>query len=209
MKIFRTFFRGVRDAFKSVVRNFSLSLASISCITVTLLIIAASILISENVRNFTKEIENDVTIVAFLDSDVTDEEREVFETEIKKLNNIETFTFKSKGEVKSEMEEQEQELTEILQEWDDQDNPLKDTYTIKVKDVSIIGETAKSIEELENVSLVQYGEGLVEKLVGVFGAIEKITIIAAVALTLVTIFLIINTIKLTIFQGSVKFRSCV
>lgn len=71
MKIFRTFFRGVRDAFKSVVRNFSLSLASISCITVTLLIIAASILISENVRNFTKEIENDVTIVAFLDSDVT------------------------------------------------------------------------------------------------------------------------------------------
>lgn len=107
MKIFRTFFRGVRDAFKSVVRNFSLSLASISCITVTLLIIAASILISENVRNFTKEIENDVTIVAFLDSDVTDEEREVFETEIKKLNNIETFTFKSKGEVKSEMEEQE------------------------------------------------------------------------------------------------------
>ena len=165
MKIFRTFFRGVRDAFKSVVRNFSLSLASISCITVTLLIIAASILISENVRNFTKEIENDVTIVAFLDSDVTDEEREVFETEIKKLNNIETFTFKSKGEVKSEMEEQEQELTEILQEWDDQDNPLKDTYTIKVKDVSIIGETAKSIEELENVSLVQYGEGLVEKLV--------------------------------------------
>ena len=200
MKIFRTFFRGVRDAFKSVVRNFSLSLASISCITVTLLIIAASILISENVRNFTKEIENDVTIVAFLDSDVTDEEREVFETEIKKLNNIETFTFKSKGEVKSEMEEQEQELTEILQEWDDQDNPLKDTYTIKVKDVSIIRETAKSIEELENVSLVQYGEGLVEKLVGVFGAIEKITIIAAVALTLVTIFLIINTIKLTIFS---------
>lgn len=98
------------------------------------------------------------------------------------------------------MEEQEQELTEILQEWDDQDNPLKDTYTIKVKDVSIIGETAKSIEELENVSLVQYGEGLVEKLVGVFGAIEKITIIAAVALTLVTIFLIINTIKLTIFS---------
>lgn len=200
MKIFRTLFRSIRDAFKSVVRNFSLSLASISCITITLVIIAAALLISVNVRNFTDEIEKDVTIVTFLNSDVTDKVREDFEVELKKLDNVDSYTFKSKSEVKADMEESEKELSEILKDWDDSENPLKDTYTIKVKEVEKIGETAKKIEKFKGVSLVQYGEGLVEKLVGVFGAIEKVTIIAALALALVTIFLIINTIKLTIFS---------
>lgn len=200
MKIFRTLFRSIRDAFKSVVRNFSLSLASISCITITLVIIAAALLISVNVRNFTDEIEKDVTIVTFLNSDVTDKVREDFEVELKKLDNVDSYTFKSKSEVKADMEESEKELSEILKDWDDSENPLKDTYTIKVKEVEKIGQTAKKIEKFKGVSLVQYGEGLVEKLVGVFGAIEKVTIIAALALALVTIFLIINTIKLTIFS---------
>ena len=69
MKLFRMLGRSIRDAIKSVVRNFSLSLASISCITITLIIVAVAIMASYNVQNFTKEIERDMTIVAFLDND--------------------------------------------------------------------------------------------------------------------------------------------
>ncbi len=200
MKSCRTFFRSFRDAFKSVIRNFSLSLASITCITITLIIIAAALLLSNNVKNFTNEIEKDVTIVAFLDSDVKDDVRENFETAIKKNLNIETFNYKSKTEVKNEMARENKTFSSVLSEWDDASNPLKDTYTIKVRDVKDIGKTAKEIEKMDGVSSVQYGEGLVEKLVGVFDAIEKITYVAALALIIVTIFLIINTIKLTIFS---------
>lgn len=200
MKSFRTLIRSLRDALKSVVRNFSLSLASITCITITLVIIAAALLMSNNVKNFTEEIERDVTIVAFLNSDVTDKQKEEFEMALKKNTNIETFDFKSKKEVKEDMQEENETFSTILKEWDDENNPLKDTYTIKVHEVDKIGQTAKEIEALDGVNTVQYGEGLVEKLVGVFKAIEKITIAAAGALIIVTIFLIINTIKLTIFS---------
>lgn len=200
MKSCRTFFRSLRDAFKSVVRNFSLSLASITCITITLIIIASALLLSSNVKNFTDEIEKDVTIVAFLDSDVSDETRENFEIAIKKNLNVETFNYKSKSKVKDEMQKENETFSSVLSEWDDASNPLKDTYTIKVNDVKKIGSTAKEIESLDGVNSVQYGEGLVEKLVGVFDAIEKITVVAALALIIVTIFLIINTIKLTIFS---------
>ena len=200
MKSCRTFFRSLRDAFKSVVRNFSLSLASITCITITLIIIASALLLSSNVKNFTDEIEKDVTIVAFLDSDVSDETRENFEIAIKKNLNVETFNYKSKSKVKDEMQKENETFSSVLSEWDDASNPLKDTYTIKVNDVKKIGSTAKEIENLDGVNSVQYGEGLVEKLVGVFDAIEKITVVAALALIIVTIFLIINTIKLTIFS---------
>ena len=74
MKLFRMLGRSIRDAFKSVIRNFSLSLASISCITITLIIVALAIVASLNVQNFTSEIEKDMTIVVFLDSETTEEE---------------------------------------------------------------------------------------------------------------------------------------
>ncbi len=74
MKIFRMLGRSIRDAFKSVVRNFSLSLASISCITITLIIVAIAIMASFNVQNFTKEIERDLTIVVFMDNDATEDD---------------------------------------------------------------------------------------------------------------------------------------
>lgn len=200
MKTFRTFYRSIRDAFKSVVRNFSLSIASVSCITITLVIIASALLISENVKNFTDEIVSDVTIVAFLDSDIDEIGVMSFEDELSKLNNIETYSYKTKAQVREEMIKENETFSDILSNWDDEDNPLKDTYTIKVKDVNDIGKTADEIKKIAGVSTVQYGEGLVEKLVGVFEAIQKITIIAALALIIVTVFLIINTIKLTIFS---------
>ena len=200
MKTLRTFYRSIRDAFKSVVRNFSLSIASVSCITITLVIIASALLISENVKNFTDEIVSDVTIVAFLDSDIDEIGVMSFEDELSKLNNIETYSYKTKAQVREEMIKENETFSDILSNWDDEDNPLKDTYTIKVKEVNDIGKTADEIKKIAGVSTVQYGEGLVEKLVGMFEAIQKITIIAALALIIVTVFLIINTIKLTIFS---------
>ena len=74
MKAIRIFTRNVRDSFKSVFRNFSLSLASISCITITLIVVAIAIILSQNVNNFTELVESDVTIVAFLKRDVTEEQ---------------------------------------------------------------------------------------------------------------------------------------
>ena len=71
MKLLRMLGRSIRDAFKSVFRNFSLSLASISCIAITLIIVAVSIVVSFNVENFTQEIERDLTIVVFVDNDDT------------------------------------------------------------------------------------------------------------------------------------------
>ena len=73
MKACRIIGRNIRDAFKGVFRNFSLSLASISCITITLIVVAVSIVMSYNLDNFTNLVEKDVTIVAFLDNDLKTE----------------------------------------------------------------------------------------------------------------------------------------
>ena len=98
------------------------------------------------------------------------------------------------------MSESNEEFEKALGSMGEGENPLRDTFKVKVKDITRIKNTANEIKTINGVHSVQYGEGVVEKLVNVFDAVEKGTVIAAVALTVVTVFLIVNTIKLTIFS---------
>ncbi|MBR3146000.1 MAG: permease-like cell division protein FtsX [Bacilli bacterium] len=198
MKPFRMLGRSVRDAIKSVIRNFSLSLASISCITITLIIVAVAVVASFNVQNFTQAIEKDMTIVVFLDNDATEEDIENVEEEIKRISNVDKYTFQSKKEVKEMMQQESEVFKTVLDTWEDDESPLKDTYQVKVKNVEKIKKTALKIESIDKVSVVRYGEGMVDKMVKAFSSIEKVTYVIVIGLVLVTVFLIINTIKLTI-----------
>ncbi|MDO5393460.1 MAG: permease-like cell division protein FtsX [Mycoplasmatota bacterium] len=198
MKPFRMLGRSIRDAFKSVIRNFSLSLASISCITITLIIVAVAIIASFNVQNFTKEIEKDMTIVVFLDNDATTLDRKEVEKEIKSLSNVDKYTYQSKQDIKENMQAESEVFNRVLSEWDNDESPLKDTFQVKVKNVENIKKTAQNIEKIDKVSVVRYGEGMVDKMVKAFSSVEKVTYGVVIALIVVTVFLIINTIKLTI-----------
>lgn len=200
MKIFRMLGRSIRDAFKSVIRNFSLSLASISCITITLIIVAIAIMASFNVQNFTKEIEKDLTIVIFLNNDATEEDMTSVEQRLRKIPNVDkkSITFESKQEVKEDMQKESEVFDTVLDEWNDSESPLKDTFQVKVKNVENISATAKKIEKIDQVNTVRYGEGMVDKMITAFSSIEKVTYGIVIALVVVTVFLIINTIKLTI-----------
>lgn len=198
MKLFRMLGRSIRDSFKSVIRNFSLSLASISCITITLIIVAVSIMASLNVDNFTKEIEKDLTIVVFLENDSTEDDIDNVKKELDGMSNISKYDFQSKQEVKEKMQKESEVFNTVLDGWEEEESPLKDTFQIKVKNVEKISDTAESIKGIDKVSVVRYGEGMVDKLIKAFSSIEKATYIVVIALVLVTVFLIINTIKLTI-----------
>lgn len=202
MKAFRILGRNIRDSFKSVFRNFSLSLASISCITITLIVVAVSIVLSFNVNNFTKIIEDDVTIVAFLDVDITEEEIDDVYDNIISLDNVEksNVEFIDKMKISEDMMESSEIFTNIMSEWDREESPIQDTYQIKVTDINLINKTANEIKEIEHVSIVKYGEGMVEQLVTIFDAVRTATAVAVIALILVTAFLITNTIKITIMS---------
>ena len=100
MKAFRILGTTLSESFKGVFRNFSLSLASISCITITLILVGFSILLSYNVNNFTSEIEKDMTIVVFLDRKITEEEIDEVRSEMQNMDNIKSIEFNSKNQVK-------------------------------------------------------------------------------------------------------------
>lgn len=202
MKPFRMFIRSIRDAFKSVFRNFSLSLASISCITITLIVVAVSIIMSLNVNNITKEIKEDVTIVVFIDDEVDQTRLSKIGEIIKGLPNVneDQVILKTKEEIKASFSQEESDLGKVLASYPEEENPFKDTYQITVEDIKLIKETDTKIKNIDGVYATNYGENEVNSLISVFDVVEKISVLIVIALIVVTIFLIVNTIKLTIFS---------
>ena len=199
MRGIRTIKRYIRDAAKSVIRNFSLSLASISCIAITLIVVAFSLVISYNVENFTESIRKDVTMVIFLDSKSTKDDASRIENAIKATDNVEKLTFKSKQQQAEETAKENEVFSTIIKDWTDETNPLLDSFELKVKDVDEIKHTAETIKKIDKVNTVSYGEEMVDQLITIFNVVKKVSIAAVLALIIVTAFLITNTIKLAIY----------
>lgn len=200
MKTLRILSRSLRDSLKSVFRNFSLSMASISCITITLLVVTLSLILTSNVENIATLIEKDVTIVAFLDVNTTEEERDQVLKDIKSLDNIDSVTFESKVQIANEMMDSSDVFKNVMEGWTEEENPLQDTYLVKVKNIEQINDTANKIQKLDHVSLIKYGEGMVEQLIEVFRLVRNVCVGIVIALVIVTAFLIANTIKITIYS---------
>lgn len=198
MKMFRYLKRGLRDSFKSVFRNFSLSMAAVACSVITLILVSVSIVISYNVDSITKKLESELTIVVYLKKDVPIEQIENLKSSFVKMKNVEEVVFKDNEEWKLEMKEYSETYSTTLDYLEE--NPLLDSFIIKVKDVNYLKETTKEIREFEYVESANYGEGMAENLISAFTIIKNITIFIVLALVFVTAFLISNTIKLTIFS---------
>lgn len=198
MKAIRIFFRSIRDSFKSVMRNFSLSMASVLCTTITLIIVAVAIIVAVNINYATKEIEDEMNIVVYVKKEATEEDVANLEAEIKNNPKVENIEFVSKDEQKQNMAEYSDTFETILNYLDE--NPLLDSFVVYTKDVTDISDVAEAILEIPNVETAKYGEGMVEEVVSAFDIIEKITFGMVIALALVTIFLISNTIRLTIYS---------
>ena len=200
MKIFRIFGRSIRNAGKSIFRNLSLSIASITCSIITLILVSIGMLLSYNINNITKNIESELTIVVFMDKDITSDELQKTKEDLKKVDNIKNVTLKTKEDIKISMASENETFNKIISTWEENENPLQDSFIIDLVDAKDINETATTIKNMEKVSLVKYGETTVNDLINIFDIIKKVTIGLVIGLILVTAFLINNTIKITIFS---------
>lgn len=198
MRAVRIFGRSIRDAFKSVLRNFSLSFASIMCTTITLILVSVALICAANIENATKSIEDELSIVVYLDGEVTEEQINNIRADIDSQDNVAEVTFKSKTEWKEEMSDYDDTFETVLNYLDE--NPLMDSFIVRVEDVNHLSDTAEYIKSISGVDTVKYGEGMVDNIISAFNVVEKVVVVIVIALILVTAFLISNTIKLTIFS---------
>ncbi len=199
MKIFRIIGRSIKNALKSLVRNFSLTTASIICTIITLTLVSLGLLVSYNVKEITSSIEKELTVVIFTKKGATKEEIDKVKEDLGKISNVEKIIYRSKEEIKTEFKNDEK-WSAIINILGEDENPFQDSFELVIKDIRDINETVTTIKNMDNVEMVKYGESSVNELVGIFDAIKVGTIILVGGLVLVTVVLITNTIKITIFS---------
>ncbi|MDE6141488.1 MAG: hypothetical protein K2G03_02690, partial [Bacilli bacterium] len=120
MRMFRIIGKSIKDAFKSVFRNFSLSMASISCTAVTLILVAIALLITYNVRSITKDIEDVLTIVVFVDTKATSGDVENLKNDINFIANVDAkkTEYNTQNDIVSSLKKDD-DMREILEILDD------------------------------------------------------------------------------------------
>ena len=202
MKFFRILGKNIADSFKGIVREIGLSFTTTWSITITLIVVAVAMVVSYNVDNFSKGFKEEMTIVTFLPSSYSKEESIAFEEKLKTITNINVneIEYVSKYDIAQDMMEESSTLGGIIGSWEEGENPLLDSYVVKVNDINQIKNTSEAIRALDEKIITKYGEGMVEQLVVVVRVVEQVAYVMVVALVLVTAFLIGNTIKLTIYS---------
>lgn len=187
----------IKQGFKGVWRNKGMGLASITSITAVLLILGIVLILILSLNNIvmdTREKFDEVQI--FLEDEITRTQLQEIEKKAKETDKILYVIFKSKDEALEEMKEglgEEGYLLDGLEE-----NPLPHTLILKLKDIEYAEDVVKSIENLDGIEEVQYNYDIIEKLVVFTNYIRTGGLIIVLILILVSIFIISNTIKLTV-----------
>lgn len=194
----RTLRRHIRESIKSLGRNRWMTFASISAVTVTLVLVGIFTVIMMNLNNIANTLENDVEIKVLIDIIEDDEEGKAAEDElidqVTKLSGVAEVKYSSK----------DQELELLIQSHGEefklyeQSNPLRNVLYVKAEDPLQTANIAKKIEKFDNVHSVVYGEGKVEKLFSVLETSRNIGLVLILGLLFTVIFLISNTIRITI-----------
>lgn len=194
----RTFRRHVRESFKSLGRNGWMTFASVSAVTITLLLVGVFFVIMMNLNHMANNIENDVEIRVHIDVAATDAEQKALESQIKKLDKVDSVQFSPKEKELKQLMDSMGEEGEAFAMFE-QDNPLNDVLIVKTKDPQDTMAVAKQIKKMDFASKVKYGQGSVEKIFEVTNTSRIIGIILIIGLLFTAMFLISNTIKITIF----------
>lgn len=201
----RTILRHLREGAKNIIRNGWMSFASMSSIFISLFILGVFLLLALNVNSMSAQIESQVQIRVFLQLNVDKAKMTELQNKIGNLTEVSKVTFVSKAEglelLRKNLGEENKEL---LDGYENEENPLPDSFTVEVYDPRLIAQAASQIEAINKadetlpIAKVKYGQGTVETLFKITNALRIIGIIVVIGLGVTAMFLISNTIKMTI-----------
>ncbi|WP_078543875.1 permease-like cell division protein FtsX [Litchfieldia alkalitelluris] len=194
---FSTLTRHFRESVKNLGRNGWMTFASVSAVTVTLLLVGVFIVIMMNLNSMATSIEEDVRIRVHIDLAATPEDQEQLRKEIEKIPQVGTLEFSSKEDELANMIKSFGEEGKIFELFE-QNNPLHDVFIIKTKQPTDIMMVAKQIESFSYAANVKYGQGEIEKIFAAVKVSRNVGIGLIIGLLFTAMFLISNTIKITI-----------
>lgn len=193
--------RHIKEGFFGVIRNFPLALSSISSVTVTLLIMAVFLLLSSNLSQVTTQLESSVQIHVQVNPEFESQENlDRIENEIKSIEYVSKVTFSSKDE---ELEayirlSDSEDAEEMYGSFRGENNPMRNAFLVESSSGEQISGIAEKIRGIEGVEKAKYGGDETAVFVKGMESVRNIGLIIVAALGVIAVFLISNTIRVSI-----------
>ena len=185
-------------------RNGAMTFSSIFAVTITLLLIGVISVLALNVQDISANIEEGVRIYVKLERSTDENAENEVGKQIKQLKGVASATYFSKDEELSKLiDKQGEDGKELFESYRD-DNPLGAAYEVEAKDPTQLASLAKKIKDIPNVNSVNYGGDSTQSMVSTLNTIQTSGTVFIVGLVIVALFMISNTIKITITARSTE-----
>lgn len=190
----------ITDAFKSLMRNKTLSFASMTTVATTLFIFGVFLLAVFNINVTMDELGSQFEVKVFMYDDITVDQKSELEKAIGELEGIEEVREETKEEaLEIYIEQVGEEYRNVFEDFKN-NNPFPSSFIIKVEDPSYVEGVVKGLDGYEGVETIATAKDLVEKVMSVSNTVKWIGLVVFGLFFFVSLFLIVNTIKLTLFS---------
>ena len=188
----------VRETYRSVRRNGMMSVASISTVAISLLVLGMFLLVILNTNHLAQYLENQVQMTVYMQEAATDESiNQTFEA-LKQMQGVTKVTYVDKAQAMQRFKERLQDQQDLLNALG-KENPFPASFEVQVADPQHIRDLAPAVEKLPQVETAKFGQDVIENLFTLTNMLRLGGVVLAVFLVFATLFIIVNTIRLTVF----------
>ncbi|MBQ4159808.1 MAG: permease-like cell division protein FtsX [Clostridia bacterium] len=189
----------VSQAVRSVFRNGLMSVTSIFTVVCCMIILGLFMIISINVNHIAQQLEQQCEIQAFINEAYDDAQVSALQKQVKGIENIATAEIFSKEDTLEYMREISDNNAALLDGYEGEDNPFRDSLKITLKDLSLLKPTVEKLSAVEGKEEVSYKQTVMENILKVSNGIRNVSFWGMLLLCIVSIFIIANTIKLAVY----------
>lgn len=188
------FFLG--EGFRNIFLHGFMSFAAVSVIVICLIITGTTALVSYNINLNILKLQNESEIIIYIEDTYTDEQARELRGIIMQVDNVQQAEFESRDVALENYRQQLGQNADLLDGFNQTNNPLRDAYHITMKDPAKVVATKAALESVDGVGSVVANEAVVAKLIQVQRMFQVIAVTLVIALGLISIFIIANTVKL-------------
>ncbi|MBR3866653.1 MAG: permease-like cell division protein FtsX [Butyricicoccus sp.] len=185
-----------KEGIRNIFLHGFMSFAAISVIIVCLIITGSVTLVSYNVDLNILKLQQESEIAIYIDDSVPTETAMGLQTVIEAIPNVAGATFESGGDALEDFRVQLGDDAVLLDGYTAENSPLRDGYYITMHDVTLVDETIDALEEIDGVANIVVKEDVINKLIQVQKVFRTVSVTLVIALGLISIFIISNTVKL-------------
>lgn len=186
-----------RQGIRNIWTNRIMSIASFCILTVSLLLVGCTVLFSANISSFVNDIEGKNEVIIFIADDTDEEYIKELGDKLKQIDNVASVSFYSKEQAFSDIKKDMTDAEDLFS-YMGEESPLPDAYRIRIKDISSMSSTLMTINSLDHIEKVKAPYDFVNILTGLKAIITIVSAIILIALAVVSLVIISNTIRASV-----------